>query len=118
MRRKAGAPPQDLILDGEDLQLNSVSLNDSPLVEDAENGYSIIDGGKLRIPMSLLPKEPKRFFLTVSVSIFPKKNLQLSGLYYSDGVLVTQCEAEGFRRITYGLDRPDALGRYLVRRWI
>ncbi|CDJ31687.1 aminopeptidase N, putative [Eimeria mitis] len=116
VRRREGTEPQDLILDGEELQLNSIALNDVRLVEDNETGYSFVNGGSLRLPMNILPQqEGRRFFLEISVTISPKKNLQLSGLYWSNGTLVTQCEAEGYRRITYGLDRPDALSRYLVR---
>jgi len=55
------------------------------------------------------------FVLTTTVSIAPQKNTQLSGLYKSSGMYVTQCEAEGFRRITYFQDRPDVMAKYEVR---
>ena len=55
------------------------------------------------------------FELLTRVEVCPKANEALEGLYYSSGNLVTQCEAEGFRRITYMLDRPDVMSRYTVR---
>ncbi|WP_163484761.1 hypothetical protein, partial [Escherichia coli] len=49
------------------------------------------------------------------VTIAPERNTQLQGLYASSGMLCTQCEAEGFRRITFFPDRPDVLSKYKVR---
>ena len=62
-----------------------------------------------------IPGVPESFALETEVSIDPAANTQLSGLYASSGNLCTQCEAEGFRRITYFLDRPDVMSRYSVR---
>ncbi|CDI73815.1 hypothetical protein EPH_0028840 [Eimeria praecox] len=116
VRRREGTEPEDLILDGEDLNLQSVALDDTLLENDPIKGYSLLEGGQLKLPKAILPQNSgKRFFLTITVKIYPKENLQLSGLYWSDGVLVTQCEPEGYRRIMYGYDRPDSLSRYLVR---
>jgi aminopeptidase N len=55
-----------------------------------------------------------RFRLDTTVEINPQANTALSGLYMSDGMFCTQCEAEGFRRITYALDRPDNMSTYRV----
>ena len=52
--------------------------------------------------------------LSIETRIAPKDNTELSGLYVSNGSFFTQCEAEGFRRITYFLDRPDVMARYTV----
>jgi aminopeptidase N len=65
----------------------------------------------------VLPEPPAggRFRLTIDTRISPSTNTALMGLYRSNGVYCTQCEAEGFRRITYFLDRPDILSVYHVR---
>nr|WP_321444985.1 aminopeptidase N [uncultured Cohaesibacter sp.] len=57
----------------------------------------------------------RRFVLEITTRLSPKKNTQLMGLYSSNGAFCTQCEAEGFRRITYFYDRPDVLSTYDVR---
>ena len=54
----------------------------------------------------------RRFVLEITTRLSPKKNTQLMGLYSSNGAFCTQCEAEGFRRITYFYDRPDVLSTY------
>src|SRR5690349_19189913 len=54
------------------------------------------------------------FTLDIETRIFPQKNTELSGLYTSGGNFCTQCEPEGFRRITYFIDRPDVMARYTV----
>lgn len=78
-------------------------------------GYTIDEEGALYLPASLLPEEAEKQFVVKSVvSIHPKKNLKLSGLYASNELLCTQCEAEGFRRITFFLDRPDVMSLYTV----
>ena len=63
----------------------------------------------------LRPPAGASFTLRTTVAIKPHENLQLSGLYKSSGNFVTQCEAEGFRRITYFQDRPDVMAKYCVR---
>ena len=55
---------------------------------------------------------PSKFTITITTKIYPQNNTQLSGLYRSNGLFCTQCEAEGFRRITFFPDRPDVLSRY------
>lgn len=89
-----------LCLDGDDLDLRQVKLNGRPL---AGHEYSSCDRG-LRIH-----QVPEVFRLETEVLIRPAENTLLEGLYQSGNMLCTQCEAEGFRRITYYPDRPDVL---------
>ena len=98
----AGAP---LLLDGEALTLLRVALDG---VELGANRYRIEDG-KL-----LIPDMPDAAVLEIETRISPKDNTELSGLYTSNGSYFTQCEAEGFRRITYFPDRPDVMARFKV----
>ncbi|GAA0568668.1 aminopeptidase N [Caenispirillum bisanense] len=95
----------DLVLDGDDLTLVSVSLDGKELPADR---YST-DGGSLTVR-----DVPDRLTLEVVTEIAPADNTKLEGLYVSDGMFCTQCEAEGFRRITYFPDRPDVMTRYKV----
>ena len=95
-----------LVLDGEDLELHHVRLNGADLVI----GEFDDDGQRL-----IVPEVPDAFELETEVEIHPRANTRLSGLYLSNGVFCTQCEATGFRRITYFLDRPDVMARYSVR---
>ena len=60
-------------------------------------------------------KPPARFHLLIETEVAPARNTALMGLYRSSGAYCTQCEAEGFRCITYFLDRPDVLSVYSVR---
>jgi len=120
MHRREGAPHgSDLVLDGEDLRLLTVALNgeplsvSSPLASDAERKCYLDAYGQLVISGRILPEKADEVFnLSTTVEIRPKENLSLSGLFKSEGLLLTQCEAEGFRRITYFLDRPDILAMY------
>ncbi len=91
----------DLILDGQDLVLVSLRVNGVqwPNVQ--------VDAEKL-----VLKDLPTQFTLEVVTTISPEANTALEGLYLSDGAYCTQCEAEGFRRITYFLDRPDVMTVY------
>ena len=103
LRRQASGP---LILDGEDLALESISIDGNALPPDA---YTVS-------PSSLtIPNVPDEFTLRTDVRIQPQNNTKLEGLYKSSGNFCTQCEAEGFRRITYFLDRPDVTSVYSVR---
>ena len=95
----------DLRLDGEQLKLESISLNDRPLTP-AEYG---VEDDHL-----LVHRVPDRFRLQTRVRLNPSANTALEGLYVSGDMLCTQCEAEGFRRITYFLDRPDVMATYRV----
>ncbi|MBU2753835.1 aminopeptidase N [Acidithiobacillus sp. CV18-2] len=96
---------KDLLLDGEGLELLSLSLDGKDLSSDRHSR----EAGKLRVK-----DVPEHFVLESRVRIQPEANTALSGLYYADEVFLTQCEAEGFRRITWFLDRPDVLARFTV----
>ncbi len=103
----AGRPQSPLVLNGEDLTLISVAVDDSLL---PEAGY-IATAETLTIPEP--PRRP--FRLQVETVINPAANTRLTGLYRSRNTYCTQCEAEGFRRITYFLDRPDVMAVYTTR---
>jgi aminopeptidase N len=94
-----------LLLDGEALTLTRIALDG---VELGANRYRVEDG-KL-----LIPDMPDTAVLEIETQIAPKDNTELSGLYTSNGSYFTQCEAEGFRRITYFPDRPDVMSRFTV----
>ncbi|CAM9158816.1 unnamed protein product [Ectocarpus sp. 6 AP-2014] len=116
MERNADSPGSDLFLDGEELKLFRVYIRDNngevtQLQE--EDDYSLNDDGML-IKNSSLPSGNKYTVGTV-VQIAPKENTRLSGLYTSGGNFCTQCEAEGFRRITFAQDRPDVMSTFSVR---
>ena len=96
-----------LRLDGENLALVEVKLDGEIL---PAKRYRITPQD---LTISGLPD--KRFTLEITTEINPEANTELQGLYCSRGIYCTQCEAEGFRRITYFLDRPDVLARYTVR---
>jgi aminopeptidase N len=105
LRRNTEVPAQPLRLDGEELNLARVVLNGG--------GCSFkMDGDAL--VLGSLPEGPEPFELEIFTTCSPEKNTQLSGLYLSQGDFFTQCEAEGFRRITYFLDRPDVMASYTV----
>ncbi len=96
-----------LQLDGEGLKLEQIKL-DGRVMSAAD--YSISDT-TLTVPH--VPDKP--FALDITTIIDPEANKALQGLYRSKGIYCTQCEAQGFRRITYFLDRPDVLARYTTR---
>ncbi|MEM1105834.1 MAG: aminopeptidase N [Pseudomonadota bacterium] len=98
--------PGDMVLDGIDLTLHEIRLDGRPL---PAAQYSVADE---TLTLSGLPDA---FVLEIAVSNAPKQNTALSGLYVSGGRLCTQCEADGFRRITYWPDRPDVMSRFQVR---
>lgn len=104
----------DLILDGEAIELVSLKINGKAL---NESQYKLCtETNTLTITREHLgADEGASFVLEVENKCFPRKNLELSGLYVSGDLLTTQCEAEGFRRITYFLDRPDVVAKYRVR---
>ena len=93
-----------LRLDGEEIELLSLALDGEPL---GANRYQITSDGGLT-----LADTPDAFTLDLETRIAPNSNTQLSGLYMSGGNFCTQCEPEGFRRITYFIDRPDVMARY------
>ncbi|WP_137803475.1 aminopeptidase N [Caulobacter sp. 3R27C2-B] len=104
--RRTGATSEPLVLNGERLKLLSVAIDGQTL---APSQYGV-DAEHLT-----LPETPDAFVLTTEVEIDPAANKALMGLYMSGGRFCTQCEAEGFRTITYFPDRPDVLSRYSVR---
>ena len=108
MRRNPDASAGDpLILDGEHLELVSASLDGKTL---APGAYQVTDTS-----LTLEPPATRTFSLEIVTIIDPDSNKALQGLYRSRGVYCTQCEAQGFRRITYFLDRPDVLAVYSCR---
>jgi len=100
-----GAHDRPLRLDGDGLVPKSVCVDGEPL---GGNGWRI-DDGALLIGLSA-----DAHIVETEVALSPEANSQLMGLYASDGLLCTQCEAEGFRRIAFFPDRPDVLTRYHV----
>lgn len=97
----------DLVLDAEAdmLQLHAVRIDG----EAVPPGRYRMEGGKL-----VIKDAPAAFELAIENTTFPARNTALSGLYQSGGMLCTQCEAEGFRRIAPAIDRPDNLAAYTV----
>jgi aminopeptidase N len=107
-RREGIEPGAPLVLDGDGLVLEKLLIDGEPVGTDAFEAT----------PDSLTIRKPPhaaRFELTIVTHVEPSANKALMGLYVSNGVYCTQCEAEGFRRITYYLDRPDVLSTYRVR---
>ena len=98
---------EPLLLQGVDLELISVSLDGHALPADA---YSL---GVDTLQIHVTPNQP--FTVTTVCKLDPAANGSLEGLYVSGGMLTTQCEAEGFRRITFHPDRPDVLSCFRVR---
>ena len=106
LRRAAGTPAgAPLVLDGEGLALRALRLDGADL---APERYAL-DSHHLT-----LRDPPDQFTLETTTEIHPAANTMLSGLYVSGGNFYTQCEAEGFRRITFFPDRPDVMARYRV----
>lgn len=104
--RRNGEHDQPLVLDGQDLELLSVAVDGATL---PEGSYEVS-------PESLtIPALPEHCRLQISTRIRPQLNTKLEGLYKSNDIFCTQCEAEGFRRITYYLDRPDVMARFKTR---
>ncbi|MDR7024912.1 aminopeptidase N [Pseudomonas peli] len=97
----SGLPP--LVLDGQQLELLSVALDDREL---SAGDYQLSDSH-----LTLQPTAAS-FVIDSSVRIHPESNTALEGLYKSSGMFCTQCEAEGFRKITYYLDRPDVMSKF------
>ncbi|MFA6037077.1 MAG: aminopeptidase N [Legionellales bacterium] len=94
-----------LVLQGEQLALKNIALDGHPL---SANNYQLSEESLT------LEKVPEQFILTIETAINPKENTALSGLFYSNGMYCTQCEAQGFRRITYYIDRPDIMALFTV----
>jgi aminopeptidase N len=104
---KAKRPGGSLRLDGELLKLSSLAIDGETL---PSSRYVL---AAERLTIERVPSKP--FTLTIETVCDPEANKALTGLYRSNNVYCTQCEAEGFRRITYYLDRPDVLSKFRVR---
>lgn len=105
IRRNPDVPAQALRLDGDELNLARVMVNGG--------GTSFkMDGSQL--VLENLPEGDDPVELEIFTTCAPEKNTKLMGLYVSEGTFFTQCESEGFRRITYFLDRPDVMAMYSV----
>jgi len=96
-----------LRLDGHDFQFSSIKLNGKPFSQYQQDSES------LTLDLALV--EADQFELEITTILSPAANTSLQGLYQSDEAFCTQCEAEGFRQITYMLDRPDVLARYTTK---
>lgn len=105
-KRNTAVEKSPLVLDGEELELQSVALDGKTLSEDEYTQ----DETSLTID-----SVPDQFELVTTVKIYPQNNTSLEGLYQSSGNFCTQCEAQGFRKITYYLDRPDVMTRFTTR---
>jgi aminopeptidase N len=107
VRRETTAPGTPLVLDGDELVLVEARLDGVPLPADA------FEASPQRFVLKAPPTEP--FRLGITTRLKPAENTKLMGLYRSSGNWCTQCEAEGFRRITHAYDRPDVLAVYTTR---
>ncbi len=105
MTRNPASPNKDIELCGEELQLVQLRMNGKLL---SKRAYRL-DKRHLRIADA-----PDQVTLEIETVIHPDKNTSLSGLYVSSGNFFTQCEAEGFRKITYFPDRPDVMAKYTI----
>ncbi|MDR3631079.1 MAG: aminopeptidase N [Desulfocapsaceae bacterium] len=106
LRRNTDTPSQSLRLDGENLRLLDIAIDGRKI---AQEEYRLTDD------FLELDDVPDTFSLEIVTEINPDENAALSGLYRSNGNFCSQCEAEGFRRITYFIDRPDILTRFTTR---
>lgn len=104
MRRNSDVPVgTELVLHGVDLELRELKIDGRVL---APSEYFTEE------ETLTIKKVPAEFVLESEVYIKPQENTSLEGLYKSDGMFCTQCEAEGFRKITYFIDRPDVMSEY------
>lgn len=107
----ANGAVEPLRLDGRDLELVSIRLQGQRLTP---NDYTV-EAERLILPPRLLAPFRPPYRIDIENRIHPVGNTTLEGLYRSGKILCTQCEAEGFRKITYGLDRPDVMARFRTR---
>jgi len=105
LRRNPGVAPQALRLDGDELNLARVLVNGQGTSFKMDQGQLVLEN---------LPEGDTPIELEIFTTCAPAKNTKLMGLYVSNDSFFTQCEAEGFRRITYFLDRPDVMAHYQV----
>ena len=107
LKPNSAGMPAPVILDGEELTLRSLKLDGKPLANDS------FLATPERLTIAQPPNRP--FELEIETIVDPAANSQLMGLYRAGTTYCTQCEAEGFRRITYFLDRPDVMAVYTTR---
>ena len=105
MRRNPDGHGSEIVLLGDAVELVALRMNGKPL---SRRAYRI-NGGELHIPNA-----PDEVTLEIETALQPDANTSLMGLYVSNGNFFTQCEAEGFRKITWFPDRPDVMARYTV----
>ena len=106
-QHKASDKSIPLVLDGESLELLAIKYNDKVL---SKEQYRLSDES-----LTLMDVTDDSFRLEIETRVNPAENTSLSGLYLSSGNFCTQCEAEGFRKITYFPDRPDVMTRYTTK---
>ncbi|KHD87718.1 MAG: aminopeptidase N [Bdellovibrio sp. ArHS] len=104
-KMKRTADSAELRLNGVELKLVSVKIDGTLLQADQ---YQVTD------EEMIIPSTPAQFELEIETELQPQNNTSLEGLYKSNGIFCTQCEAQGFRKITYFLDRPDVMTSYSV----
>jgi aminopeptidase N len=104
-QRNENATETNLELFGVELELKEITINDYELTE---KDYLLEDESLI------LTNLADEFTLEIVTKIYPQKNKSLEGLYQSSGNFCTQCEAQGFRKITYFLDRPDVMGKFIT----
>src|SRR3569833_438052 len=104
--RDGTEPGTPLVLDGDELKLKSIAIDGSPLALPAYDTTATT--------LTILQPPSRQFVLETEVALEPEKNVKLMGFYRSGGTWCTQCEPEGFRRITYYLARPDVLAPFKV----
>jgi len=107
LQRNSASPNKDVELLGDGVKLVALRMNGKTLRK-GNTGYTIADG-KLRIANA-----PDEITLEIETLVEPEKNTSMMGLYVSNGNFFTQCEAEGFRKITWFPDRPDVMAKYTV----
>ncbi|MRV71157.1 aminopeptidase N [Duganella sp. FT92W] len=105
LSRNPAGKSRDIVFHGEDIELVALRMNGKTL----RPGQYLLGANTLTIP-----KAPQEVVLEIETLCAPVENTTLSGLYVSNGSFYTQCEAEGFRRITYFPDRPDVMAKYTV----
>ncbi len=105
-RDSDASPDAALVLHGQELELESLAVNGAALAET----HFATDDESLTITGGLSERDT----LTIVTTIYPQKNTSLDGLYRSHTMYCTQCEAEGFRKITYYLDRPDVMSEFVT----
>ena len=105
LRRNPDSTQRELVLCGEELELVAIRINGKAL---SKRQY-LLEHGRL-----VVPHAPDELTLEIETLVRPDRNTSLMGLYVSNGNFFTQCEAEGFRKITFFPDRPDVMAKYRV----